>query len=78
MTLEMVYHVSRSSEGRRKTFIDANEDSPHEDHDEDSPHEDHDDDDDGEKDQAPGSQLLAQSVEALGIEKDAGIHLQYV
>ena len=35
--------VSRISEGRRKTFIDAGEDSPHEDYDDD------DDDDAGKK-----------------------------
>ena len=65
--------VSRISEGRRNTFIDADDDSPNKDH-----HDDHHDAEDGEKDQAHGSQLIAQSVEALGMEKDAGIHLQYV
>ena len=47
--------VSCISEGRRKTCIDADDDSPNEDH-----HDDDDDDDDG-------SQLIAQRVEALGM-----------
>lgn len=60
--------VSCISEGRRKTCIDADENSPNEDrHDVDDVEDN--DDDDGEEDQAPGSQLIAQRVEALSMER---------
>ena len=48
-----VLHIS---EGRRKTCVDADEDSPHEDHDDD------DDGYDGEEDQAPDLKLLLKAA----------------
>jgi len=52
---KMVYYDVQYSEERCETCIDAEEDSPHEDHNDE-------DNDDGEEDQAPGSQLIAQST----------------